>query len=173
VANSFIDTQELSDSLGRDLSSQDGAQLAIDMACATCRTIAEQDFTEATETIALDGTGTDALLLPQLPVSSISSVTVSGTATTAYVLTDRGMLVKQSGVWPRGRQNVVVKYKHGYRSTDVPDDVRMVALELAKRLVIQGPAVSETNGDVSVRYGLNADDLTANERRILRKHRGR
>jgi hypothetical protein len=71
--------------------------------------------------------------------------------------------------------NVVVRYTHGYRSTDVPDDVRMVALNLAGRLLIQGPknAMAETNGDVQIRYAVAATDLTANELRILRRHSGR
>lgn len=170
----FITTEELGSYLGRDLSSDDIAQTVVDMACATCETVAGQTFTEASETIVLDGTGTDAVVLPGVPVSSVTTVSVAGTATTEFVADKRrGMLLKQAGIWPRGRANLEVKYKHGYKSTEVPPDVRMVALSLAARLVVQGPAVFETQGDVSVRYGGNADDLTANELRILRRHSGR
>jgi hypothetical protein len=40
---------------------------ARDAACDMCRTIAEQDFNSATARTRLDGTGTDALLLPNCP----------------------------------------------------------------------------------------------------------
>jgi hypothetical protein len=172
----FITATELSSFLGRDVTTDDGVDLAIDGACATCETVADQTFGETNETVTLDGSGTDAMVLPGVPVSRVSSVTVAGTATTEFVAdTRRGMLVKQSGLWPRGRMNVVVRYTHGYRSTDVPDDVRMVALNLAGRLLVQGPknAMAETNGDVQIRYAVAATDLTANELRILRRHSGR
>ena len=74
-------------------------------------------------------------------------------------------------VWPAGRQNVEVTYKHGYTPAELPRSVRMVALHIASRLVIQGVAQYETIGDVQMRYGVNATDLTDGERRILRKYR--
>lgn len=175
MPDSFITVDELSDYLGRSVSADPAAQLAVDGACAVIRTISEQDFTESTETVTLDGTGTDALVLSQLPISSVQSVTVAGTADTNYALSGTGVLVKTSGVWPRGRQNVTVKYRHGYRSTDIPADIRQVALGLAARQLVQGPknAMAETNGDVQIRYATAASDLTNNELRILRRHRGR
>lgn len=175
MADSFITVDELSDYLGRDVSANPAAELVVDGACATVRTIAEQNFSESSDTVTLDGTGTDALVLSQLPVSTIQSVTVAGTADTDYALSSNGVLVKTSGVWPAGRQNVTVKYRHGYRSTEIPADVRQVALSIAARQLVQGPknAMAETNGDVSLRYATAAGDLTANELRILRRHRGR
>lgn len=171
---SLITVQELSDYLGRNMAGDAGATLAVDMASEAVRTEAGQAFNEITDTLLLDGSGTDVLVLPKVPVASITSVTVGGTAATDYVESN-GMLVKTStaGVWTKGRRNVEVKYKHGYSSTKIPDDVRMVALALAARLVVQGPAMAETNGDVNVRYAVAATDLTNNELRILRKHSGR
>jgi len=74
--------------------------------------------------------------------------------------------------WPMGRQNVRVTYGHGYQTLTVPSDVCEVALELAMRMVAQGVAQSETVGDVQIAYGMAADDLTANELRILERYRG-
>jgi hypothetical protein len=73
-----------------------------------------------------------------------------------------------TSTWPLGRQNVAVTYDHGGA---VPSSVRMVALSLASRLVVQGVAVQEQVGGDSVRYAGPAMDLSANELRILRKHR--
>lgn len=195
MADAFITTTELGDLIGKDLSSDDGATLAVDMACEACRTVAEQLFTPLSETIALDGTGTDCLLLPERPVNAVGTVVVNGVTKGSldYVSTSDGKLFATSGTaqwttwsngwcwirggtayWPEGRQNVVVTYDHGYIDgtvTVVPDDVRMVALQLASRIVIQGVAAAESVGQNTVRYGTNATDLTNGEKAILRKYR--
>ena len=110
-------------------------------------------FNAGTSTILLDGTGTDALLLPEIPVSAAGTVLVAGGTVTDYVLNGNGILFrKQTGTdvdyteallpirWPTGRQNIQVTYSHGYESADLPRSVRMVALAVAARLVVQGPA---------------------------------
>jgi hypothetical protein len=173
----FVTVQDLSDITGRDLSLDNGAVIAIDAACDVCRTLAEQDFNAGTATVSLDGQGTDALLLPQRPVGTVSSVLVNGVAEPNFMLTAEGMLLRGTPgswcgrVWPRGRQNVTVTYAFGYADGEVPRDVRLVALEIAQRMVIQGVATSETVGDVTINYGMAASDLTANELRILGKYR--
>jgi hypothetical protein len=178
----FISVQDLSDLLGRDVTSDPGAVMAIDAACDTIRTLTEQDFNAQTSTVRLDGTGTDVLVLPQRPVAAVSMVLVAGTAITDYIApTPDGFLFRGAATgsgygyggacWPRGRQNVTVTYDHGFAPVDLPRDVRMVAVALAMRLVVQGVAQSETIGDVTVTYSAAADDLTANELRILAKYR--
>jgi hypothetical protein len=74
-------------------------------------------------------------------------------------------------IWPEGRQNITVTYQHGYADADLPRSVRMVALAIASRLVVQGVAVEESNGPVSVKYANAATDLTAGELRILQRYR--
>lgn len=187
----FISRQDLTDYLGRDVTTDDGALACVDAACDACRTIAEQTFNRGTTTDTFDGTGTDALLLPELPINSVSTVAVSDssappvwtTAGTAdYTLNGNGVLLATDtagtslfgAVWPARRQNIRVTYDHGYTvgtAGDVPADVRMVALSIASRLLIQGPSVFEVIGENQVRYGLNASDYSAGELRILRKYR--
>lgn len=186
MAESFISQQDLEDRLGRNLQADAGALFAIDAACDVVRTVTEQTFNQTVGgTAVLDGSGTDALLLPELPVSAAGTVLVNGTAVTDYVLDSNGVLYRRgplSGagtttteeiprVWPSGRQNITVTYDHGYPVADVPPSVREVALSLASRLIVQGVATEETVGDVRVKYAGAATDLTAGERMILRKYR--
>lgn len=190
----FISRQDLTDYLGRDVTADAGALIAVNAACSVVCTVAEQAFAQVTgDVIWLDGTGTDCLLLPELPATGAGTVVVNGGTVTDYRLADNGRLIRTSGtleyatlagsidvfpvawphqthVWPLGRENVVVTYDHGYAGT-VPSDIRMVALSLAARIVVQGVATEEAIGDVSVKYAGPAMDLSANELRILRKYR--
>lgn len=185
----MITIEDLSNYVGRDLSSDEGAVAAVSMACETVRTLTEQDFTPTIgETITLDGSGTDTLLLPQVPVTAAGTVTENGgtlDATLDYTFTADGRLLRTDGTatltswpdgygpsayWSQGRQNITVTYDYGYADS-APDDVRMVALALAHRLVTQGGAISETVGQVSKRYAAASTDLTNGEKAILRKYR--
>jgi len=185
----FISEQDLVSYIGVGSVADPGIAIAVDAACAVCRTIAEQSFDAVVgDVIYRDGTGTDVLVLPELPATHAGTVLVNGSAITDYTLsTETGMLFRGTVnpsssswledpewvsplVWPRGRQNIKVTYDHGFAGT-VPSDVRMVALSAAARFVIQGAAIAETQGDLSVRYAGAATDLTVGERAILRKYR--
>lgn len=187
----FISRQDLSDYLGRNVTADDGALACVDAACDFVRDVAEQTFNRGTTTETFDGTGTDALLLPELPVNSIGSVSVSDTdspptwtlaGTADYALDSRGVLLATDSagtsgfgrVWPAGRQNIAVTYDHGYTigtAGDVPSSIRMVALTVASRLFLQGPTIFENLGDLNVRYAAESTALMPNELRILRKYK--
>lgn len=185
----FLTITEVGDYIGRDLSADDGAILAVSMACETVRSLTEQDFTPTVgATAILDGTGTDCLLLPQTPVTAAGTVTVDGTALDSgdYSFTTSGELYRTDGTatwadnggypanpvayWPQGRRNISVTYDYGYAGS-APDDVRMVALAIANRLITQGGATQETVGQVSKRYAAASTDLTAGEKAILRRYK--
>ena len=184
----FITTTDLENYLGRELSADPGATIAVDAACDMCRTIAEQQFNRGTSTVWLDGSGTDALRLAQYPAGTVTAVSVSGSAVSDYVLDEtNGVLIRKvtdtsvadwntdyrptTIVWPCGRQNIEVTYEHGYADGDVPRDVRMVALAYASRLVVQGPVLRESSGQQTIAYAIASTDLTKGEKAILRKHR--
>lgn len=180
----FISTTDVVDYIGRGGTTDPGMLIAVDAACDICRDIAEQNFNADTSTVTLDGTGTDSLLLPQLPVTAAGTVVVAGGTVTDYVLNGNGILFRKATgtdvdycdayrtlTWPAGRQNIEVTYDHGYADADIPRSVRMVALQVAARIVVQGVALEESLGDNRVKYAVAATDLTRNELRILRKHR--
>lgn len=184
--DSLINEHDLSGYLGRDVTNDSAALFAVEAANDIVRDEAGQPFNRVVGgTAVLDGSGTDALVLPNQPVSQAGTVLVNGTAVTDYVLKDNGVLVRRgtlSGnntyydcsfprVWPAGRQNIEVTYDHGYAEGDIPASVRAVALAVASRLIVQGVAVEESLGDARVKYAGPATDLTAGEKRILRKYR--
>jgi hypothetical protein len=186
MAAPFVSRQDLSDYLGRNVNSDEGALIAVDAACEIVRTYAEQTFNQGTDTITMDGTGTDALLLPELPVSAAGTVTVGGTlaGTADYKLNGGGVLFRVSNpdatgwqncagslTWPTGRQNIEVTYDHGYADDDLPRDVRVVALMIASRLLVQGVASSEGIQGDTITYATPATDLTEGEKAILRKYK--
>lgn len=177
MAEPFITAAELGDFLGRDLTGDAAAEVAIAGACAMCRTISEQTFTLVEDDVVVfDGTGGDALVLPQLPVVEVTEVTTGDDDELVdpadYAVTPEGVLLKPGGWWRRGRQNVTVTYTHGYPDDEFPADIRLVALSIAGRLLDQGSNVGQERlGQYAVTYTTPASDLTAGERAILRKHR--
>jgi hypothetical protein len=169
----FITPADLVGYIGRGGTTDPGIVLAVNAACDMCRIHAEQTFTSV-----LDGTGTDALLLPEHPVTQAGTVIVDGEEVADYVLTDNGILIRKMEeapfstlTWPQGRQNVTVVYDYGYPDADMPQDLKMVALAIASRLVLQGPAIQETVGENSMRFAVASTDLTSGEAAILRKYK--
>lgn len=174
----IISRHDLGQHLGRGdtLDTDEAALAAVDAASEVCRTTAEQVFNRVTEdVIVFDGPGTDVILLPEGPVEEVTSVQDPDSEELVedddWVLTRIGTLIRVGGVWTKGRQNFQVTYTHGYADEDLPRDVRMVALTLAARLYMQGPAVFETLGNRQVRYAGPPMDLSATEKAILRKHK--
>lgn len=176
----FISPGDVVDYLGRGGTADPGIIIACDAACDMTRRIADQEFNANTATVTLDGTGTDYLLLPQHPVRAVSAVVVNGGTVTDYALSAAGGLVRKSAtfsshfatlVWPTGRQNVEVTFDYGYTDEEIPRDVRMVALAIASRIVVQGPALYETVGQTSVRYAAESTAVMPTEKLILSKYR--
>lgn len=181
----FIGREDLGDLLGEDLTASDAALVAIDAACDICRSEAWQTFNQVNDDeVLLDGSGTDALVLKEFPVTEVSSVAVGDDELTVdddYKLNGNGTLIRlpySTAKWTKGRQNVAVTYDHGYADDDFPRDVRVVALQVAARIFRQQASSgiqSETLGSYSVSYitsqAAKADLLTEGELRVLRKYR--
>lgn len=185
----FISRADLSDYMAQDLSASDVAGIAISAACEAIRSFTHRQLNYVEDdVITLDGTGTRALLLPEWPVIGTPTVEENDVATTDFVVQNSRLVRSDFGVWSLGVSNISVTYSHGYATEEgdvvpgtgplrTPDDIRMVALELAAGLM----SVSETRfHTVSPRDSVGGSQpiegpgpaiLTAEQRQQLVLHR--
>jgi hypothetical protein len=90
-----------------------------------------------TRTFTFDG-GTSVIKLP-VRYRTITSVTVDGTATTAYVADASAATLTSLGRWSPGEQNVVVVLVLGYATAaEYPANVKLMARELVRHWWQQG-----------------------------------
>lgn len=179
----FISTIDLGYYLRADLTDDNMAVIATNAACQLVRDYTNQQINGlADDEMALDGTGKRTMLLPQLPVVSVSAVSLLNSwdnstdllDTTRYAVTRSGILsMVADEVWPRGRANVLVKHDHGYATLEadedvtfpgVPDSMRLVALEQAAAIYSAGTlgtggVTGETMGAYS--YTVDASAITS------------
>lgn len=151
---------------------------ALDDASAFIRNYTNQEITFVEEdTATLNGNGRYALVLPEVPVVEISTVTVTdwnGDATelepTDYVM-NHGILYRVAGgPWPRGRANVVVVYDHGYGT--VPLDIASVCYSLAaENYIATGGGVKTSESIGPENYAYTSDPSTVSTLQISAEHR--
>lgn len=151
----FATVQELEDFT--DASFTTGrATLAIELASAACQsaaksvngTIEQIEDDERT----FDGSGTALLTLPAWPVTDVSLIEVDGTEVTNFTWSRNGVLERTSGYWPKGRQNIVATFTHGF--ADVPTEIKAVTLQAASRAILNPARLNSfSDGQVSVGFG--------------------
>lgn len=131
----------------------------------------------AADTVTLDGTGTDVLLLPELPVTDVTAVTDDGDALAEadnWAWTDTGILWRLGGnVWTAGRGRYEVTYDHGHAT--IPDAIRMVVLRVAARAVNNPEGLTQEGlGGYTAGYGFDSSrfaGLSDADRRELDPYR--
>ena len=123
------------------------ADLDLEVACDDIRDYICQTVDLVTgDVITLAGTGTRALILPELPVSA-ATITSAGVAVTDFTRDAYGILWRTDpSIWSRG-VNYTVTYTHGYALADVPAWLRRAAFQLAQN-VSSGGNVSSTTTTV-------------------------
>lgn len=147
---------------------------ALDAACEDIRDYTHQTLSPvANETIVVDGTGTQWLLLPQAPVTAVASITIDKNLDTELVVTDATWrsdgTVYRKCMWPCGASNITFVYSHGYAT--MPSNLVRVACELARvALYPSTPGFrSETIGGYS--YTKDPGAITAADfGRVLDRH---
>lgn len=171
---SFVTLAEYETFTGVDVPATEAtAVLAqLDAACDTVRDYVCQTLdVVAGDVVNLHGSGTRALSLPELPVTSVASVTLDGEAVTDYTLDAYyGLLWRDDpGWWMRG-DLYVVTYTHGYAT--VPNIYKRVAAVLARGASSVSPGVrQESTGPFSVTYD-DVDErsvLAALDRKVVRR----
>ncbi len=162
----FISTDDLAAILDETVSGFDLlTEIALDAACQLVRDDLGQTINLVRGDIEThDGTGRESILLRELPVIDVASVTeddVELVPDDDYIVDPRkGIIYRRSTTWsygwsygwswPRRRQGIVVIYDHGWAITEadvvnedsgdepivdrVPSGIRLVALEAAARI---------------------------------------
>lgn len=112
----------------------------------------------SSDSITLDGNGTQSLLLPAAPVVSVESVELDGEAlvlNTDYEWSADGYLRCLSGYWPNRLRCIALTYTHGYAM--IPEDIQEVVLDQARAIYAITPGVQQkTVGSQSVTFGAQA-----------------
>ncbi|MFD5050872.1 hypothetical protein ACFWMH_10575 [Streptomyces tendae] len=124
--------------------------------------------------VALVGNGRSIINLPEMPVTSVTSVTEDGTLLvkgTDYRVNRHGILTRLCGCWPID-VDVDVVYDHGY--AEVPAIVKQVCLQVAGRGYVRTSTAlaAESLGDRSVTYDKDrtGENLSDYERRLLARY---
>lgn len=192
---SIVTTDDLSAYLRRDLTGDMMAEGACDAANQAVIDFLDYDPTAVVDDeVVLSGDGSDALLLPALPVHNVSLVQVrpfrdDGDPITVdpsfYWLDQRkGVLYTRpyGAKWLRGHGAYSVTFTHGWGTAassgsgdsvfpDIPRSIWRVALQVAARTFDQGLVKQETVGAVTTVYAAaDPADLTKGERNVLAKY---
>ncbi|MDQ0414231.1 head-tail connector protein [Mesobacillus stamsii] len=78
-----------------------------------------------------DGTGKTHILLDQYPVKSIESVLIDNTLIDPIeykIKKKNGVLLRTSGIWPKGEINIAVSYTAGF--SEIPYDLELACKHL-------------------------------------------
>lgn len=115
-------------------------QEAWDAACAAVRSYCGWHVAPALDdTVTVDGSGSQFVMLPTLRINSISEVTEDASAVTSYEWSESGQLWRSSP-WSGHFRGITVAMNHGYE--ECPADILGVLREAASRGVT-GSAVSQ------------------------------
>lgn len=178
----FVTEQEFANYLRTSFDEEDAATAAQLLADAqgTIEDEVGQRLEQSTDTVTLDGSGTEELLLPRWPVTAVTSVTVTEASGTVKVLStpadyswsQSGVLTRKGGCWPDGDRSVDVVYTPGY--AQLPTNVKRICRRLAAS-AWHNPAGadSEDTGDHRVRWAAPGGELTTGEKRMLDPYRVR
>jgi len=142
-------------------------------ASARVRGYTRQIITADTSTVKVRG---PVVVLPQQPVTSITTVKDISIPTEPYTLEAEEWVLRSGGILetPDYGGNLEVEYDHGFAT--VPDEVKEVVCGIASRLTqINAAAASgvqqESAGSESVTFGFDSyraiADLTAGEKAVL------
>jgi hypothetical protein len=161
---------ELEAWLGRDLTDETAAQQALDIASGVVRTYCGHSISQIlNDDIKLDGTGTNIVMLPAIPVNGIDLIEVNDEELedTKYAWSKKGFVKRTDGIlWPTLPNSIRIIYNHGFAT--IPDAILGVVLSLAGRIVDGSSGIKqETIGSYSVTYADPSPVLRANEQNAL------
>lgn len=113
----------------------------------------------AGDTVVLDGTGAQSLLLPAAPVTAVDQLKLDGqvlTDGTDYTWSADGYIRRADGlVWPARLRCLEAVYSHGY--DPIPSDISEAVIDQARAIYAVLPGVQQKSvGAQSVTFGVQA-----------------
>ncbi|MHB1001276.1 MAG: hypothetical protein ACYC27_18690 [Armatimonadota bacterium] len=106
-------------------------QLAINTVSREIENYCNRMFNPADYSIKLNGSGRQALVLPQFPVLSVTSIVMDEVAVAAadYEIDSGAGILYHDYRWTKGARNITIVYRAGY--TTIPPDISMIATKMA------------------------------------------
>jgi hypothetical protein len=158
----FASVDDLADYLQTEFDEDDRVRATrlLESASSVIQRHARQTITLATSTVTLLPTGTNLLMLPELPVIDVTSITDGGSTVDpdSYLATSSGLLYAMPPT-TKWKNVVVVTYDHGY--DPIPDDIAAVIIDMSARAWNNPRGVlSEQIGTYSARYPNNRTGLS-------------
>lgn len=156
--------------------------LSLDAASDAVRRYCNRAFDQSEATLTLKGTGTDTLLIPNPPLTTVEVTEVWGESETElvgdtdYIVAETaGAIIRIGKIWyPSALYEVA--YESGYAT--IPADVQMAVIRIASRLVASsggsnaGEVESVTIGTFSETYSTSAStSLTSDEMGLVDSYR--
>jgi hypothetical protein len=145
--------------------------VSLEAACDAVRDYIGQTIDLVTDdAMEIPGSGTQFLLLPELPVVSVASITdEDAEAVDDWTLRDSGILYRREG-WAHGHIYTVTN-THGWAT--VPADIKIATFQVASSLASSqsGTIQQESIGGYSVSYmrGDDSSPLASIEKRIVKR----
>lgn len=121
-----------------------GLVAMLDEACDKVRAYLSQQVDLVTnDVVAVYGSDTRALLLPELPVVSVASVVGDGTAVTDFTSDRYGILWRTPPAYWARPSVYTVTYTHGWSAQTLPAVIRSAACRLARAASANPGGVSQ------------------------------
>lgn len=122
------------------------------------------------DTLTLDGTGTDTILLPSRLVVDVTQVKIRGEELpeSSYEWSTIGALRRLNGVWPNSYRSIEVTLKHGFTDMSVLADV-VESIAARVRMDATGAVSTQRAGTQQVSFfaGSTGGGLMASEKERL------
>lgn len=174
----FATAEDLRRFLRRTTIDTDAANLVLNLAGQAIRAELGQQLDHVTGDTYVCGPGEGrVLLLPELPVTAVTSVAEYGQQLVEgddYEWSHAGTLTRLGGAWPAAARSVVVTYDHGH--PEPPPVLRAVCVQVAARVFVNPQATTSLSiGDYARSWSSTTGagrtghlELTDYERRLLR-----
>lgn len=124
------------DRLSLDEADQSATENLIAVASRRADAYTGRNLKAADRAVVMSGIGSPVLMLADRPVVSISSINVDSTrqflagteVTNYYIDEERGVIIRNGGIWPQGSHNIKVTGRFGYE--EIPTDLEESIIQL-------------------------------------------